>query len=118
MENKVVKQEPTTQRESFTELLGQLANNSATVVHDEIELVIQRIREKMRAVRNGILTVAIGAVVSFVAFLSLCAALIIGLTPYMAPVIAALATGTALALVGVIIAFIGYKQLKKSIRKT
>ena len=118
MNNKAVKQEPTTQRESFTELLGQLASNLAAVVHDEIELVVQGIREKMRAVRSGILTVAIGAVVSFVAFLSLCAALIIGLTPYMTPVIAALATGTALALVGVIIAFIGYKQLKNSIRKT
>jgi len=118
MNNKVVKQEPTTQRESFTELLGQLASNLAAVVHDEIELVVQGIREKMRAVRSGILTVAIGAVVSFVAFLSLCAALIIGLTPYMTPVIAALATGTALALVGVIIAFIGYKQLKKSDLKT
>jgi hypothetical protein len=118
MTNKVVNKDSTTKHESFTELLGQLANNSATVVHDEIKLVIQGIREKMRAVRSGILTVAIGAVVSFVAFLSLCAALIIGLTPYMTPVIAALATGTALALVGVIIAFIGYKQLKKSIRKT
>jgi hypothetical protein len=36
----------------------------------------------------------------------------------MAPVIAALVTGAALALIGGIIAFIGYKQLKKSILKT
>jgi hypothetical protein len=36
----------------------------------------------------------------------------------MAPVIAALVTGAALASLGVVIAFIGYKQLKKSIRKT
>jgi len=47
--------------------------------------------------------------------MSLCAALIIGLTSYMAPVIAALVTGTALALIGVGIAFIGYKKLTKSI---
>ena len=118
MTNKVVNKDPTTKHESISELLGRLANNSATVVHDEIELVIQGIREKIRAVRSGILTVAIGAVVSFVAFLSLCAALIIGLTSYMAPVIAALVTGAALALIGVVIAFIGYKQLKKSILKT
>ena len=118
MNNKVVNKEPATQRESFTELLGQLAKNSAAVVHDEIELVIQGIREKVRAVRSGVLTVATGAVVSFAAFLSLCAALVIGLTSYMAPVIAALVTGAALASLGVVIAFIGYKQLKKSIRKT
>jgi len=114
MNNKVVNKDPTIQRESFTELLGQLANNSAAVVHDEIELVIQGIREKVRAVRSGVLTVATGAVVSFAAFLSLCAALVIGLTSYMAPVIAALVTGAALALIGVVIAFIGFKQLKQS----
>ena len=118
MNNKVVNKDPTAQRESFTELLGQLAHNSAAMVHDEIELVIQGIREKVRAVRSGVLTVATGVVISFAAFMSLCAALIIGLTSYMAPVIAALVTGAALALIGVVIAFIGYKQLKKSILKT
>ena len=118
MNNKVVNKDPTIQRESFTELLGQLANNSAAVVHDEIELVIQRVREKVRAVRSGALTIAIGAVIGFAAFMSLCAALIIGLTSYMAPVNAALVTGAALALIGVVIAFIGFKQLKKTILKT
>ena len=114
MNNKVVNKEPATQHESFTELLGQLANNSAAVVHDEIELVIQGVREKMRAVRSGVLTVATAAVIGLAAFLSLCAALIIGLTYYMAPVIAALVTGVALGLIGVVIAFIGFKQLKQS----
>ena len=118
MDNKVVNKDPTTQRESFTELLGQLAGNLTAVVHDEIELVVQGIREKVRAVLRGVLTVATGAVITFGAFLSLCAALIIGLTSYMAPVIAALVTGAALALVGVVIALIGYKQLKKSTLKT
>jgi VIT1/CCC1 family predicted Fe2+/Mn2+ transporter len=117
MNNKVVNKDPTTQHKSFTELLGQLANDSAAVVHDEIELVIQGVREKVRAVRSGVLTVATGAVIGFAAFMSLCASLIIGLTSYMAPVIAALVTGAALALIGVVIAFIGYKQLKKSILK-
>ena len=118
MNNKVVTKDSATQRGSFTELLGQLANHLAARVHDEIELVIQRIREKVSAVRSGVLTVATGAVISFAAFLSLCAALIIELTSYMSPVIAALVTGAALALIGIVIAFIGYKQLKKSIFKT
>jgi hypothetical protein len=118
MNNNVVNKDPTTQRESFTELLGQLANNSAAVLRDEIELSIQGIRETVRAARSGVLTIATGAVISFAAFMSLCAALIIGLTSYMAPVIAALVTGAALALIGVLIVFIGYKQLKKSNLKT
>jgi hypothetical protein len=52
MNNKAVNKDPTTQRESFTELLGQFANNPAVVFHDEIELVIQRIRELERRTRN------------------------------------------------------------------
>jgi len=113
-----VNKDPATQRESLTELLGQLASNSAAMVHYEIELVIQRIREKVRALRGGVLTVAIGAVIGFAAFISLCAALIIGLSSYMAPVIAALITGVALALIGTVIVLIGYGQLKKAIIKT
>lgn len=39
MTNKVVNKEPTTQRDSFGELLGQIANTSADVVRDEIKSV-------------------------------------------------------------------------------
>jgi len=69
-------------------------------------------------VRSGVVTVAAGAIISFAAFMSLCAALIIELTFYMTLVMAALVTVAALALIGVVIVFIGYKQLKKSIKKT
>jgi hypothetical protein len=113
MKINVIGKDPATQRESFTELLGQLFSNLAAVVHDEIELVIQGVRERVTAFRSGALAVATGAVVGFAAFLSLCAALIIGLTSYMAPVVAALVTGGALAFIGVVIVFIGFKQLKK-----
>ena len=110
--------EPGTQRESFTDLLGQLAKNSAEVVHDEIELVIQRIREKVRAALSEVFILAIGAVIIFAAFLSLGATLIIGLTSYLSPAVAALVTGAAGALIGVVMAIIGYQQLKKAILKT
>jgi len=113
MNNKVVNQDPTTQRESFSELLGQIAKNSAALVHDEIQLVIQRIREKVKTALRGVLLVVTGAMISFAAFICLCAALIIGLTSFMTPVIAALVTGVAFALVGVVIAVIGYRRLKK-----
>ena len=113
MSEKSVNKDDAAQNESFTELLVQLAKSSAVVVHDEIELVIQRIREMVKDARSGVLLIATGAVISFAAFLCLCGALIIGLTSYMPPVIAALVTGVAFALVGVVIAFIGYRQLKK-----
>jgi len=112
------KNDPTTQRDSITALLGQIADNATAVFHDEIAFVIQKIREKIRAAHSGILTVATGAVICFGAFMSLCAALFIGLSAYMALVFAALVTGAVLALIGVFIAVIGYRQVKKSILKT
>jgi uncharacterized protein YlzI (FlbEa/FlbD family) len=118
MNNRALNKEPATQRESFPELLRQLANNSAAVVRGEIDLVIQRIREKLKDVRSGILTVVTGALISFAAFMSLCAALIIKLTSYMTPVMATLVTGSALALIGVVVVFIGNKKLKKSLLKS
>ncbi len=112
MSDKSVNKDTATRQESFSELLGQLAKSSAVVVRDEIQLVIQRIREKVKAARSGLLLILTGAAIGFAAFICLCAALIIGLTSYMSPVIAALVTGVAFAFVGVVIAFIGYRQIK------
>lgn len=113
MSDNAENKEPATRQESLPELLGQLARSSAAVFRDEIELVIQRIREKTRAVRIGIILLSAGAIIIFAAFLSFCASLIIGLTAFLSPTVAALVTGVALALVGIVIAFIGYRQLKK-----
>ncbi len=113
MNNKSVNKDDAAENESFSELWIQLAKSSAVLVHDEIELVIQRIREMMKAARSGVLLIATGVVISFAAFMCLCGALIIGLTSYMSPVIAALVTGLAFALVGAVIAFSGYRQLTK-----
>jgi hypothetical protein len=118
MNSKVANKGTTPVRESLSELLVQLASSSAAKVHDEIELLIQGIRERVRAVRGAVLTIAIAAGIGLAACMSVCAAMIIGLSSYMAPVLAALVTGSALALLGVIIGFIGYRQLKKTFNKT
>jgi hypothetical protein len=118
MNDKALNNKPAPQRDSFSELLGRLANQSAAVFHDEIEFVIQGIREKLRAVRSGVLTVVIAAIICFAAFMCFCAALVIGLTSYMTPVMAALVTGGGLALIGGAIALIGYKKLKSAGLKT
>ena len=113
MSNKSVSQDAAAQNESFTELLAQLAKSSAVMVHDEIELVIQRVHEFVKTSRNGVVLIVTGSVIGFAAFLCLCAALIIELTSYMSLLHAALVTGVALAVVGIVIAFIGYRKLKK-----
>jgi len=113
MSNKSVNTDDAAHNGSFSELLIQLAKSSAVVVHDEIELLIQRSREMLQAARKGVIFIATGVAISFAAFMCLCAALIIGLTSYMSPVIAAIVTGLALALVGIIMVINGYRQLKQ-----
>lgn len=114
MSNNVVNSDSTIERESFTELLGQLAGNLATVICDGIKLEIQKIREEAATARKGVFIIVIGAAISFVACLTFCTAVIIGLTSYMTPVMAAVVTGLALAVIGAVFIYIGYTQLKKS----
>jgi VIT1/CCC1 family predicted Fe2+/Mn2+ transporter len=115
MSSNVENKMPAADRTTFTKLLEQLANNLAALIHNEIELMTQEVREKAGVVRSGVLIVALGAVFSFAGFMSLCAAVIIGLTRYMAPVTAAFVTGAALAVSGVVLALLGYRHLQKSI---
>lgn len=101
-------------RESLGELLTQLATESSGLVRDEIELVKQEMREKLRAFRSGIIMTTIGAIVGFVGFQVFCAALILLLSWFMIPVLAAVVTGLLLVLIGGGAAFVGLRQLKKT----
>src|SRR5260370_162010 len=80
-------------RESFGELLGQLANNSAALVRDEIELAKQEMSEKVGVLRSGLLVVAVGALTGLVAILTLTAAAVIGLATLVGPGYSALIIG-------------------------
>jgi len=96
------------------ELLGQLANNSAALVKDEISLARQEMSEKAKSLRSGVTVVALGAVISLVAVLALTAAAIIGLAHLMDAGYAALIIGGALAIVGGITAYSGLNRLKQT----
>lgn len=102
------------QRESFGELLGELANNSAALVRDEIELAKQEMREKVSVLRSGAVTIAVGGLLAFVALLTLVAAAVAGLAHVMDTALAALLVGVVLAAVGGSIAFIGIGRLKRT----
>jgi hypothetical protein len=102
------------QRESFGELLGELANNSAALVRDEIELAKQEMREKVSVLRSGAVTIAVGGLLAFVALLTLTAAAVAGLAHVMDTALAALLVGVVLAAVGGSIAFIGIGRLKRT----
>ena len=102
------------QRESISELLSQVAHNSATLVRNEIELAKQELRESLKSISSGVILIAVGGVIAFAAFLTFCAAIVIGLSNVMTPGIAALVTGIALVVIAGIVAYIGLRVIKKS----
>jgi len=114
MNNKTMIRDYNLQDESLAELLKQLGGHSAILVREEIKLLKQEFVEKTQALRNGAIMVIIGFALVMVAFATLWAALIIRLTAYWAPDLAAAVTGGGLALVGLIITMIGVKLVQKT----
>lgn len=106
--------EDSLRRESFTELLGQLASNSAALVRDEIELARKEVSEKITALRSGIVVTAAGFVIGLVAILTLTAAAVIGLSKYIGAGYAALIIGGALAIIGGITIVVGLGRIKQT----
>lgn len=101
-------------RESFGRLLSQLATHSAALVRDEVALARQEMRESARSLRMGIVTLAIGALIGWIALATLAAAAVIGLANLMNPEYAALIVGGALAVVGGGVAMVGINRLKRT----
>ena len=101
-------------RESFGELLGQLANNSSALVRDEIQLAKQEMSEKFTRLRSAIIVVTTGAFIGVLATLALTAAAIIGLASYVGPGNASLIIGAALAIIAGIIVLTGMSRMKRT----
>src|SRR5262245_43250723 len=89
--------------ESLGELISNLANQSASLVRDEVELAKQELREKVKTVRSATTVIVSGAICGFIAVLALCTALIAGLSEFMSVWLAALIVGGVLAIISTII---------------
>ena len=98
--------------ESLTELLGNLANQSASLVRDEVALAKQELSEKMLSFRSSVTLLSAGIVVGLLAAMALCAATIAALSLYLQVWVSALLVGGALALVAGIVIASGISQLK------
>ncbi len=101
-------------RESLTELIGDLASQSAGLVRDEVALAKQELSEKLVSLRSGAITLALGAGLAISAFLALCAAAIAGLAVYVKVWQAALIVGGVLALVAGILVSVGISRLTQT----
>lgn len=107
-----------TQRESISELLGELANKSAALIRDELTLAKQEVREKVSAFQLGLIVIAIGAVIGLVALITLCAAVVIALATYVGAWQAALIIGAILALTAGVTGSVGLQRLKRTSLKS
>jgi hypothetical protein len=101
------------QGESITELISELASQSAGLVRDEVALAKQEVSEKIVSFRSALTIIALGAIPGLLAALALCAAAIAGLSQYMELWQAALAVGGVLALISAIVVSVGLAHLKR-----
>jgi cytochrome c biogenesis protein CcdA len=102
------------QRQSFGDLLSQLANNSAALVRDEIALAKQEMTEKISSFKSGVVVAAIGAFIGVLAILTLLAAAVIGLGNLIGPGYSALVIGGVLAIIAGIITASGMGRIKQT----
>lgn len=100
------------QRETFGELLSELASNSANLIRDEIQLAKQEMKEKLVEFKAGAMLLAIASVIGLTAILTLTAAAVIGLMKYVGAGYAALIVGGALAIIGCAMGFAGVGKIK------
>ncbi|MGB3222940.1 MAG: phage holin family protein [Desulforhopalus sp.] len=116
MNNSVVHKASASKRESMKELLTNLASNFTSVVRGEFALAAQSLREMINVIRNGIILIAIGLFIGFVAFISLCATVVLKLMEFMSAVGATLTVGGVLGVISVLLALIGFKKIKSSVQ--
>ncbi|HVF91365.1 MAG TPA: phage holin family protein [Blastocatellia bacterium] len=102
------------QRKSFGDLLGQLANNSAALVRDEIALAKQEMSERVSEFKSGVIVLAVGAIIGLLAILTLLAAAVIGLGNIIGPGYSALLIGVILAVIAGIICATGLGRIKET----
>jgi uncharacterized membrane protein YqjE len=100
--------------ETLGTLFGELANQSASLVRDEVALAKRELQWKLKTIQSALLTLAVGAVIALIAVLALCAAVIIALAEYVRPWQSALITGLILGMAAGAVIAIGVSRLKRT----
>lgn len=101
-------------RESWAELIGELANQSVGLMRDEVTLARREIERKLKTVQSAAAVVAIGAIIALIAALSVCAAVIIALAEYVGPWQSALIVGLILGMAAGVTISIGVSRFKRT----
>ncbi|HEY7180586.1 MAG TPA: phage holin family protein [Blastocatellia bacterium] len=101
-------------RESWGELIGELANQSVGLMRDEVALARRELEQKLKTVQSAAAVVVIGAITALIAALSICAAIIIALAEYVGPWQSALIVGLILGMAAGAAIIIGINMFKRT----
>jgi uncharacterized membrane protein YqjE len=101
-------------RESWGELIGELAGQLVGLARDEVALARRELQQKLKTVQSAAAVVAIGAIVALIATLSVCAAVIIALAEYVGPWQSALIVGLILGMAAGVTILIGVSRFKRT----
>jgi uncharacterized membrane protein YqjE len=101
-------------RESWGELIGELAGQLVGLARDEVALARRELEQKLKTVQSAAAVVAIGAIVALIATLSVCAAVIIALAEYVGPWQSALIVGLVLGMAAGVTILIGVSRFKRT----
>lgn len=96
---------------SVAGLLSDLANETGTLLRQEIALFKAEIGEKLGSLGMGAGAIAAGGLVAFSGWLALIAAAILGLSNALAPWLAALIVGIVVIAIGAGLLFFGKSRL-------
>jgi uncharacterized membrane protein YqjE len=106
--------ETSVRRESWGELIGELAGQLVGLARDEVALARRELEQKLKTVQSAAAVVAIGAIVALIATLSVCAAVIIALAEYVGPWQSALIVGLTLGMAAGVTILIGVSRFKRT----
>jgi uncharacterized membrane protein YqjE len=101
-------------RESFGELFGELARETADLVRDEVTLAKREIQEKVRTVQSAMLVLVTGVVLALVAIMALSAAVIIALAERVGPWQSALIVGLVLGMIAGAFILLGALRFRRT----
>jgi uncharacterized membrane protein YqjE len=101
-------------RESWGELIGELAGQLVGLARDEVALARRELEQKLKTVQSAAAVVAIGVIVALIATLSVCAAVIIALAEYVGPWQSALIVGLVLGMAAGVTILIGVSRFKRT----
>jgi hypothetical protein len=98
-------------------LLRRLVDELTTLIRQEFALATAEISRSLRVMLTGAASLAVGGAVLFTGFLAMVAAAVLGLATVLAPWLAALVIGAAVALIGVVLVMAGIRSLDPSTLK-